>query len=467
MHISILKTSIFSTLLAAFISCFLAIGTFGQTASSGVSGSVVDSQGLVVSGATIRLLNDETGFSRTTVTSDGGAFSFSSVPPGTYRLEVEANGFKKLIQSNVIALVDKTADVNAMLEAGNITEVVNVESAGLESIVNTQDASLGNNFVSKQILQLPLQGRNVASLLSLQAAVTPDGSVAGGRRDQANITLDGIDVNDQQTGLNLDQTGAFSPVLRVNPDSVDEFRVTTSNPDASKGRSSGAQISLITKSGSNDFHGALYEYHRNTVTSANDWFNNRSGIERPALIRNLFGGRLGGPVIKDRIFFFYNYEGMREAKGSSIARTVPTASLGAGNLQFVDNTGQAWTIPAAAINTFTLNSVPVVDVNPLVPALFAAAASRYPVNDATLGDGRNSGGFRFNAPTPVEQNSHTARIDWTVTGDQKHQISLRGNYQQDITGQAPYFPDTPPTNTWSHPIGFSAAHTWLIKPNMT
>ena len=117
--------------------------------------------------------------------------------------------------------------------------------------------------------------------------------------------------------------------------------MTTLNPDASKGRSSGAQISLITKSGSNDFRGALYEYHRNTATTANDWFNNRAGVERPKLLRNLFGGRLGGPIVKDRLFFFYNYEGMREAKGESVVQVVPTASLGQGNIQFVDNTGQS------------------------------------------------------------------------------------------------------------------------------
>lgn len=246
-----------------------------------------------------------------------------------YKIEVEMTGFKKATVANFKAAVDSSSTINVVLEIGQVTETVMVDAGGLESIVNVADASLGNTFVSRQIEQLPLQGRNVANLLSLQAGVTPDGSVTGGRSDQANITLDGIDVNNQQNA------SAFSPVLRVNPDSVDEFRVTTSNPDASKGRSSGAQISLITKSGSNKFTGALYEYHRNTATSANDWFNNAAGsfvatdpdvisgraavgdpkIPRPKLIRNLFGGRLGGPIVKDKLFFFYNYEGMR-SKGN-------------------------------------------------------------------------------------------------------------------------------------------------------
>lgn len=473
-------------LAALFFSLALFSPAIGQTGTTVVNGTVKDAQGNVIPGATVSLISSQ-GATRTVTTNDSGAYGFPSVQPGAYRLEVEAKGFKKALVASLKALVDLPTEINITLEVGNVSETVNVQATGLESIVNTTDASLGNNFVAQQILQLPLQGRNVANLLSLQPGVTPDGSVVGGRRDQANITLDGIDVNDQQTGLNLDQTAAFAPVLRVNPDSIDEFRVTTSNPDATKGRSSGGQISLITKSGSNQFRGALYEYHRNTATTANDWFNNAAGsyvatdaaviagraragdqrVPRPKLLRNLFGGRIGGPIIKDRMFFFYNYEGMREAKGTSVVRTVPTASLGAGNIQFVDNTGQSWTITAAQINTFTLSGVPVVDVNPLVPALFASAASRYPVNDNTTGDGRNTGGFRFNAPTPVKQSAHTARIDWNVTRDQKHQISLRGNYQQDITGAAPYFPDTPPTNTWSHPLGISAAYTWLIKSNLT
>ncbi|MCC6825550.1 MAG: TonB-dependent receptor [Acidobacteria bacterium] len=447
-------------LIALFVMLFAAISSMAQVGSSAVKGLVTDPQGNIVAGATVRLIS-ELGTTRTAVTNDSGSYSFTTVTPGNYTLEVEMTGFKKANVSTFKALVDNTATVNVTIQVGDISETVNVSAAGLESIVNTQDASVGNNFVARQILSLPLEGRNVANLLSLQPGVTPDGSVTGGRSDQANLTLDGIDVNNQQNAE------AFESVLRVNPDSVDEFRVTTLNSDASKGRSSGAQISLITKSGTNEFSGALYEYHRNTVTTANDWFNNAAGIARPKLIRNLFGGRIGGPIVKDRFFFFYNYEGMREAKDAAVTRMVPTASLAAGSIRFDDNTGQSWTLTTPQINSFLLNGVPVIDVNPTVVALFASAASRYPVNDTTVGDGRNTGGFRFNAPVPVKQNMHTARFDWNVTRDQKHTVSFRGNYQQDITGAAPYLPDTPPTNFWSHPFGFAATYTWLVNANLT
>jgi hypothetical protein len=440
----------------------LFIGAYAQSGVTSVTGTVVDNQGNVVSGATVTLMGEQG--NRTATTNVSGAFTFSSIQPGKYRVEVEAKGFKKASLSEFQALVENAKTLNVTLEIGQVTETVNVDTTSIESIVNTNDASLGNNFVEKQILQLPLQGRNVSNLLSLQANVTPDGSVAGGRADQANITLDGVDVNNQQ------DASAFSPVLRVNPDSVDEFRVTTTNPDASAGRSSGAQVSLVTKSGSNEFHGALYEYHRNTITSANSYFNKMSNVERPKLIRNLFGGRISGPVIKDRLFFFYNYEGMREAKGTSVLQTVPLASLGQGIVKFRDSANNIISLDTATINGLTSGGLAVVNVNPAATALFAAAASRYPSNDATTGDGLNTGGFRFNAPAPVKQNGHTARLDWNITGDGKHSLSVRGNYQQDLAttlATVSAFPDTPSSATWSHPLGLAVSHTWLVSSNMT
>lgn len=236
-------------------SLFLAISGYPQSGSSSISGTVSDPQGNAVPGASVTLISSQNK-SRNTITTNAGTFTFPGILPDTYRVEVEGKGFKKSVVEGVQAAVDKPTQLSVALEVGGVSEVVTVNANSIENIVNTTDASLGNNFQSQQIQQLPLQGRNVGNLLSLQAGVTPDGSVSGSRSDQANITLDGVDVNEQVNGT------AFSPVLRVTPDSVDEFRVTTQNADASKGRSSGAQISLITKSGDNQFRGALYEYYR-------------------------------------------------------------------------------------------------------------------------------------------------------------------------------------------------------------
>ena len=265
----------------------LCVPTFAQTATSSVRGTVKDPQGNVVVGAAATLSNADTGFSRNATSNDSGQFAFESIPPGTYKLEIEAKNFKRSSITDIKAMVAKPTDLAVQLEIGAVTETVSVQAGASEALLNTQDGTLGNNFVSQQITQLPLNARNVANLLSLQPAVTPAGYVAGGRSDQANLTLDGVDVNEQQTG------DAFTPVLRVSPDTVEEFRVTTTNPNASQGRSAGAQVELITKTGSNQWHGNLFEYHRNTVFTANDFFNNRTldpttgkSLPRPVLLRN-------------------------------------------------------------------------------------------------------------------------------------------------------------------------------------
>lgn len=455
---------------ALLVTVFVSGGVVAQTGSASVNGTVSDAQGSAVSGATVRLVNEATSFSRTVVTGESGTFSFQNVPPSTYQVEVEATNFKKHIQTNVTALTDKATDVNVTLEAGNISEVVTVTGGDIDSIKNTQDASLGNNFVSRQIQELPLEGRNVGDLLSLQPGVTATGEVTGSRSDQANITLDGVDVNDQQNGT------AFTPVVRVTPDSVDEFRVTTTNADSARGRSSGAQISLSTKSGTNEFRGALYEYHRNTVTTANDFFNNLNGVPRPKLIRNLFGGRLGGPIVKDRFFFFYNYEALREARETPVTSTVPLASLGAGTVRFcsgrdaanapVNGCGIVDTLSTAQINALVSGGNPVVDVNPAATAVLAAAASRYPANDFTVGDGLNTAGFRFNARVPQAQNAHTGRLDWNITSDDAHKLAARFTFQDDFVDSAQQFPDTIADRTINRPFNIGLAHTWLINSSM-
>ena len=468
------------SLVALMLFCVSAFGQ-GQGYSS-IRGSIKDPQGSVVAGATVTLTNPSTNFTRTTSSNDSGQFAFESIQPGVYKLEVEAKGFKKAVLTEIGALVSKPTDIDVAMEIGDVTETISVTVGAGEALINTQDGSLGNNFVSAQITQLPLNARNVANLLSLQPAVTPGGFVAGGRSDQANLTLDGVDVNEQQTGE------AFSPVLRVSPDTVEEFRVTTTNPNASQGRSSGAQVELITKSGGNEWHGNLFEYHRNTIFTANDFFNNQTidpdtglSIPRPTLLRNNYGGSLEGPIKKDRFFFFYNYEERRDARQGTVNRLVPLASLGQGLLKFnarLPVSAGGGLVPVT-LNTTQLNGLttsfnnttqtpggnPVVNVNPVTVAILANAAAKYPANNDRLGDLVNTAGFQFNAPLPVKLTAHVARFDFNITKDARHTAYFRANYQQDVTGGAPQFPDTPPTNSWSHPLGFVGSHTWTISNN--
>jgi hypothetical protein len=335
MKFSIVKAKVFLVFTAMLFSFFLVSSVNAQSGTTGINGTVTDQNGAAVPGATVKISNPATGFARDMTTDTDGKFNFPGLQPASYRLEIEAANFKKLVNANVQALVDKPIDITLALEPGDVSAVVDVTSNTIESVVNTQDASIGNNFVPKQITELPTNLGRVTDLLSLQPAVTREGYVAGGRSDQANVLLDGVDINDQQTGGRSAQFQTTQDtVLRSTVESVEEFRITTTNANANLGRSSGAQISLITRRGTNSFSGAAYYYYRPTAFSANSFFNNLNGVERPSLARDVFGGRFGGPIVKDKLFFFYAYEGQRENQDVSVTRVVPLPSLGQGQLKF-------------------------------------------------------------------------------------------------------------------------------------
>jgi hypothetical protein len=303
-------------------------------ATTSLGGRVTDASGAIVPGASIKLTLTATGATRTGTSDNSGQYQFSLLMPGRYTLMVTAQGFAPAEKTGMELLVSQPATVNVALAVQSVQQEVTVTS-NVQPMLNTTDATLGNAFDSHQVESLPLDARNVPDLLSLQPGVTfmgrPDdqnstqgpgnnstdsraGAVNGGRSDQANITLDGVDVNDINNGY------AFTSVLRSTQDSVEEFRVTTSNPDAAEGRSSGAQVALVTRSGSNSFHGAAYEYNRTNLFEANDPFNKAQEIvsglpNRPvSLVRNIYGAAVGGPLMKNRLFFFANYEGRRDSQ---------------------------------------------------------------------------------------------------------------------------------------------------------
>jgi len=458
-------------LLGVLCSLFLALPALGQSATSSVRGSVNDPQGNMVAGATVTLTSAGTNQSRSTTTTDSGTYSFELIQVGDYSLEVEAQGFKKAQVTGIHALLAKTTSADVTLEVGNVNETVTVASSA-ESLANRDDATLGNNFVNKQITQLPSEARNVASFLTLQPAVTRDGYVAGARSDQSNVTLDGVDINEAQ----FNQIGSVSSnnvtpdsntVLRLSAEAIEEFRVTTVNSNAQAGRSSGAQVAVTTKSGTNDFHGAAFWFHRPTILSANDFFNNRSGVKRPSLIRNTFGGALGGPIIKNRAFFFYSFDARRDASQTTVLRTVPLPSLGRGELRYRNPSGGITTLTSA--NFLTIFPV-LSGQNPVAVAALAAAAAKYPANDfGTTGDSQpgqllNTAGFRFNAALPVKLNSHAAKFDLNLTD--RHSMFVRVNAQHDLIAGVPAFPDTPSPDVWSHPWGVAFGDTWTVTNNL-
>jgi Predicted outer membrane protein len=470
MYFSNLRTKAASGFAAVLVALFIATSAFAQSGTSGVSGTISDQAGAVIPGATVTLTNLGTGLSRTVTTNDSGRFNFATIQPATYKLEVTVSGFKKLVNNELQALVDSPLSLDLTLESGDVSVVVDVTTGSIDSVINNQDATIGNNFVPEQITQLPTNLRRVNDLLALQPGVTRDGYVAGGRSDQANITLDGVDVNDQQGG---GRSGGGDPTqdsaLRATTESIEEFRITTVGANASQGRSSGAQISLITKSGTNNFRGSAFYFYRPTAFSANNFFSNLAGVERGSIARTVYGGAIGGPVVKDKLFFFYSYEGQYQKQDAQVNQVVPLAHMGAGTLRFNGTgpscSGAPSTAGNCAIGLTELQTIySQAGINPTARAVFASANSRYASNNTIVGDGLNTGGFLFNSPTLDKENTHIARFDYNANS--AHQFFVRGNYQWDTLAGESAFPDTPTTSFWSHPYGFVGGHNWTISNNL-
>jgi len=315
--------------------------------TTSLHGVISDAKGAVLPGATVKIYDAQTGFTRTVTSGGDGVYQFLQIPPATYAVTVTAGGFAVMRRENVTLLVNSPATLNFTMQVEGATIKVEVTSEAPQ--VNTQDASIGNAFTERQLIRLPSEGRDPVSILSLQPGVTfigsdkqidqsndsRGGSVSGARSDQTNITLDGLDDNEQLLG------NAFQGALRATLDSIQEFRVTTSNGNADEGRSSGGQVSLVTKSGTNAFHGSAYEYNRSSIGEANDWFNKAAEISsglpnKPGhLIRNTFGATVGGPLQKDRMFFFCAYEGQRKRETTQVTQTIPSTELRSGTMQYV------------------------------------------------------------------------------------------------------------------------------------
>lgn len=414
--------------------CLVLAGVAWGQAVSSLSGVVTDPSGAIIPGATVKIESLAQGLSREAKTDQSGRYSLAQVPPGTYKVSVRAAGFAEAVVNEIPLQVNVPRTLDLKMEVGAVSETVAVSAEAAQ--VNTTDASLGNAITTAPILAMPLNGRSIVSLLSLQPGVVftgngttddRDGAVNGGKSDQANVTLDGVDVNDQM------DRNAFSSALRMTPDAVQEFRVTTLNANADSGRSSGAQVVMITKSGTNDMHGSLYEYHRNTITSANKFLNNSSGVPREKLIRNVFGGSVGGPIKKNRLFFFGNYEGQREAKDGTAVRNVPSMDMRQGILHYQRKDGTIATLTPADL----ASKLDSRGVDQAALAIFQS----YPVpNDTTLGDGMNLVGYRFTASTPLHYNTYISKIDYSLDSSNKHTVFIRGNLQNDYESTVPQLP---------------------------
>jgi len=424
--------------------------------NTSLTGSVTDGQNAAIGEAIVSLTNTETSAARRTLANAEGTYFFAQIPPGMYRIEAQKPGFRTY-NGQIRLQVNTPATLNIQLEVGQVTETVNVTEEAIS--INTQNATVGNPFTELQVRQLPLQTRNIVELLALQPGVTSTGQVLGAKADQNNVTLDGVDVNDSQ-GAN-----GFNAVLPIPLDSVQEFRTTIAGQGADQGRSAGGQVSVVTKSGSNAFHGSLYEFHRNVKTAANNWFSNRAGLARENLIRNQYGASIGGPIRKNRAFFFLNWEDRKDRSASAQTRTVPTESYRNGIVQLRTSAG---------IQTLTPAEIRSVDPLGIGASPFMLDQMKlYPLpNDLLTGGDRglNFATFRFNAPLRRDDRAYVGKLDFNLNESATHTVSLRGTLTdnaRDNTDNLAQFPgQDSASKILENPRGLSARYQAVLSPNV-
>lgn len=308
-------------IIAAFASAVLASGLNAQTTSE-LAGAIADSSGASVAGVTLRVVNQETNASREVETDQSGLYRLPFLQPGTYSITVDKAGFKSIRRSDVRLEVNQTARIDFTLELGAVSEAVEVTAAA--PLVDSSTSSIGQVIETKLIQELPLNGRNFVQLATLGPGVSGVGFGArgtimngtrpadlrpgseifsnGNREGANNFMMDGIDNNVRQN---------FAITLRPSVEAVREFKIQTNLFAAEQGRNPGATVNVITKSGSNEWHGSLYEFLRNSAFDARDYFASPDS-PKPAYRQNQFGGSFGGRIIRDKLFFFVNYEGIGE-----------------------------------------------------------------------------------------------------------------------------------------------------------
>lgn len=408
-----------STVLIIGTLIFFVCSANAQLATASLSGHVTDPSGAIVVGANVTLLNTSTNVSNQSASNNAGVYTFPTLPPGPYRLTISAPGFRDNVTQNLVLYVGDRIAQNVSLKVGSATQTVTVTAASQQ--INTQDASVGT-VVSRQIVaNMPLNGRSFQGLITLAPGVATVGAssnspgqfvVNGQRTDTSYFTVDGVSanvgspvsgsINTAGTGSTPtgSATGGFNTMVSL--DALQEFRISTSSFAPEFGRTPGGQVSLVTRSGTNQFHGDAFEYFRNTVLDSNDWFLNAKGKPRGVVQQNDFGGVLGGPILKSKLFFFGSYEGLRLQAPSPGVKTVPTQA--ARTLAANANDNGVVGYMAQFLNAYVLP-----DGNPTTPCTSSTTC----VANVTA-----------SFPSSSKLDSTSGRVDYTIN----NRMSIFGRY---------------------------------------
>jgi hypothetical protein len=458
-----------------------ACAAWAQGTTSRVIGTVLDPTGSAVPNASVRLINEGTRVTFETKSSDAGNYVFDAVQPGTYELDVESSGFRKFTSRGNQVNIGQPSTINVRLDVGTLVDTVEVSSA-VENVQTSTSGNYGNLISSQAVKDLPIvgtRGRNPLDLVITQPGVVSGSNTGGGihvngARDRSwNYTLDGIDVNDSSQG------GSNTTSFRVNPDMLEEMRVMTGNGTAENGRNSGGQVAMITRSGTNSFHGDGFWFYRTPRLNANEWQNNLDNLGKAQLEQNIYGGGIGGPVIKNKTFFFFQIQALRARSSAATTRTVYTATARQGILRYVkggrnqpsgvsgasvDAAGNV--LPGVNIGTYNVaqNDPQHIGLDPTV--LKEIQAEPLP-NNFALGDGLNTAGYIFSAQASERQHDQTIKIDQVINS--RNTVYGRVVWGRDnslcdtVNGGQPVFPGQPClVNTLRGPRNFAV--NWRFTP---
>ncbi|HTU32861.1 MAG TPA: carboxypeptidase-like regulatory domain-containing protein, partial [Candidatus Acidoferrum sp.] len=483
-----LALGIASILLFIFAAC--ALPAWGQAVATGtVVGVVTDNSGAVVAGAIVTLIDSATGDTRSSTTNDAGHYIFPNVPPATYTIKFVKSGFSELNITEATVLVGTQLTENAQMKLGSVSTTVTVtETAGAE--LQTMNATVGNTVTGTALESLPALGRDAGTFMTLQPGVSPDGAVAGAVEDQSTFTLDGGQNSNDMDGTMATYTvsyaddptggamgGAPTGVMPTPIDSVEEFKVNTAGQTADFNSSAGAQVEMVTKRGTNNWHGTAYEYYLDNNWDANSWTNNNTQTPLPDYHYSRFGFAGGGPIIPKEIlggktYFFANYEGFRWPDVGTYAHSVPSPNMEAGILTF------------NGVNYNIKNYDPRgIGIDPTIQAMWekyepqGTPAGCGPVGGGSRCDGVNEFGFVGNIALPQTTNFGVTRVDhdfgtkWHLNTTYHYynehratsdQADIGGAFPGDTLGVAASLSNRP-QQTWFYTAGL----TTNISSNVT
>ena len=410
--------AVFGVLLAT---AGVSYGQGGTTST--LNGIVVDSSGAVIPGANVTARHNATGISSEAVSNTEGVFSFPALNTGTYTVTVSLQGFKQYVTDNVVLTSGAGANVRAVLEVGTVEETITVSSQS--AIVQTQASTISTTITTNQVIKLPVTSRSAMDFVAMMPGVaTPNGNrqstINGLPRGTINITLDGVNIQDNT----LRSTDGFFAIVSPRLDAVEEVTLQTAAQGADSGGQGAVQVKFVTRSGTNDFSGSGYYYYRNDALNANTWFNNRDGNAKPVLLQNQIGGRAGGPIKQNKIFFFANYEEFRQPSDTSRQRTLLNPTAQAGNYTYTSGgvTRSINLLQLAAANGFTATA------DPTVAKMLADIR-----NSTTLAGGlttidANLDRLTFNNHVETRNWFPTVRVDVNLTNN--HRFTSSFNYQK-------------------------------------